>query len=126
MSQSCRWLEVPRRTVYCKATKAALKVHDQLVQPINAMIEETLSFGYSTVAHLLGMNKNTVQRIFQLMCWQVSKRPVRFRPRFQAMPSVASQPDERWATDRCRVWAGRDQWAHFALVIDCQTRDLLG
>ena len=90
------------------------------------MIEENPSFGYRTVAHLLGMNKNTVQRIFQLMGWQVRKRPVGFRPRIQALPSVASQPDERWATDLCRVWTGRDQWAHLALVIDCHTRELLG
>ena len=90
------------------------------------MIEENPSFGYRTVAHLLSMNKNTVQRIFQLMGWQVRKRPVGFRPRIQALPSVASQPDERWATDLCRVWAGRDQWAHLALVIDCHARELLG
>jgi putative transposase len=51
---------------------------------------------------------------------------VGFRPRNQALPSVASQPDERWATDLCRVWTGRDQWAHLALVIDCPTRELLG
>lgn len=30
--------------------------------------------GYRTVAGLLGMNKNTVQRIFQLKGWQVHKR----------------------------------------------------
>ena len=29
------------------------------------MIEEDPSFGYRTVAHLLGLNKNTLQRIFQ-------------------------------------------------------------
>lgn len=42
------------------------------------------------------------------------------------MPSVATAPDERWATDLCRVWAGRDSWATLALVIDCHTRELLG
>jgi putative transposase len=34
MSQLCRWFEVPRRTVYYKATKAAPKVQEQLVQPL--------------------------------------------------------------------------------------------
>ena len=63
------------------------------------MIEENPSFGYRTVAHLLGFNKNTVQRIFPLKGWQVRKRPVGFRPRIQALPSVATAPDERWATD---------------------------
>ena len=34
MSQLCRRFEVPRRTVYYKATKTAAKVQEQLVQPI--------------------------------------------------------------------------------------------
>ena len=55
------------------------------------------------MANLLDFNKNTVQRVFQIMGWQVRKRPVGFRPRIQALPSVAKAPDERWATDLCRV-----------------------
>ena len=90
------------------------------------MIEENPSFGYRTVAALLGFNKNTVQRIFQLKGWQVRKRPVGFRPRIQALPSVASAPNQRWATDLCRIWAGQDGWCSLALVIDCHTRELLG
>lgn len=57
--------------------------------------------GYRTVAHLLGFNKNTVQRVFQLMGWQVRKRPIGFRPRIQALPSVATLPNERCSTDLC-------------------------
>ncbi len=56
----------------------------------------------------------------------VKKRPVGFRPRVQALPSVAQRPNERWATDLCRIWAGKDGWSHLALVIDCCTRELLG
>ena len=48
---------------------------------VKAMIEENPSFGYRTVAGLLGMNRNTVQRIFQIKGWQVRKRAVGFRPR---------------------------------------------
>jgi putative transposase len=107
-------------------TKAAPKLQDHFVKPIKAMIEENPSFGYRTVAHLLGFNKNTVQRIFQLKGWQVRKRPVGFRPRILALPSVAKAPDERWATDLCRVWIRRDSWASLALVIDCYSRELLG
>lgn len=87
---------------------------------------ENASFGYRTVAHLLGFSKNTVQRIFQLKGWQVRKRPVGFRPRIQSLPSVAKAPNERWTTDICRVWAGRDGWTTVALVIDCHSRELLG
>ncbi len=83
-------------------------------KPIKGIIEENPSFGYRTVAALLGFNKHTVQRIFQLKGWQVKKRPVGFRPRIQALPSVATAPDERWSTDLCRVWAGRDGWARTA------------
>jgi len=126
MSKLCQWLEIPRRTAYYKSTKAAPKVDPKFKEPIKAMIEQEPSFGYRTVAHLLDMNKNTVQRIFQLMGWQVKKRPIGFRPRVQALPSVAKNPNERWSTDLCRVWTGRDGWATLALVIDCHTRELLG
>ncbi|MHA3904828.1 hypothetical protein ACTPOE_15030 [Castellaniella sp. WN] len=36
--------------------KARLR-YPKLAEPIKAMIEESPSFGYRTVAHLLGMNK---------------------------------------------------------------------
>lgn len=126
INRLCRWFEIPRRTVYYRSTSKAPVVQERFSQPIKQMIEENPSFGYRTVAHLLGLNKNTVQRIFQLKRWQVRKRPVGFRPRVQAMPSVAARPNERWATDLCRVWSGRDGWAVLALVVDCHSRELLG
>ncbi|MDP6190915.1 MAG: hypothetical protein QF872_08930 [Gammaproteobacteria bacterium] len=53
------------------------------------MIDDLPYAGYRTVAWLLGENKNTVQRVFQLKHWQVRKRPSGARPRVQALPSVA-------------------------------------
>ncbi|MCD9030113.1 IS3 family transposase [Luteimonas sp. BDR2-5] len=126
MVKLCRWFGVARRSVYYKPTKAAPVVKPELAGPIKALIEAEPSFGYRTVAALLGMNKNTVQRIFQLEGWQCRQRPVGHRPRIEALPSVASAPDERWATDLCRIWGGRDGWLVLALVIDCFTRQLLG
>ena len=126
ISQLCRWFEVPRRTVYYVPTRAAPKVKAELAEPIKELIEKEPSFGYRTVAGLLSMNKNTVQRIFQLRGWQVRKRAVGRRPRIEALPSVAEAPDRRWATDLCRIWGGRDGWLTLALVIDCCTRQLLG
>ncbi len=126
MAKLCGWFGVPRRTVYYKSVKSTPKVDAKFTEPIKSMIEESPSFGYRTVAHLLGFNKNTVQRVIQLMDWQVRKRPIGFRPRIQALPSVAARPNERWSTDLCRVWTGRDGWATLALVIDCHTRELLG
>src|SRR5690625_1983417 len=127
IAKLCRWFNVPRRTMYYKPVKNSVpKIQERFAKPIKAMIEEEPSFGYRTVAGLLGMNKNTVQRIFQLKGWQVRKRAVGQRPRIQALPSVATAPDQRWATDLCRVWGGRDGWLTLALVIDCHTRQLLG
>ncbi len=65
------WFGVARRTVYYQATKGQIKLQEHFVRPIKAMIEENPSFGYRTVAYLLRMNKNTVQRIFQWMGWKV-------------------------------------------------------
>ena len=56
----------------------------------------------------------------------MQKRPVGFKPRIQSLPSAAKAPNERWATDMCRVWPGRDGWTTMALVIDCHSRELLG
>ena len=126
MVKLCRWFGVPRRSVYYRAAKAPPKVRSELAAPIKAMIEEEPSFGYRTVAGLLGMNKNTVQRIFRLKGWQVRKRPTGMRPRIEALPSVATAPDQRWSTDLCRVWGGRDGWLTLALVMDCHTRQILG
>ena len=126
LTKLCGWVGVPRRTVDYMPTKAAPKVDPRFADPIKAMIEKVLSLGYRTVAWLLGLNKNTVQRIFQIKGWQVRKRPIGVRPRIEAVPSVATAPNERWSTDLCRVWAGRDGWTTLALVIDCHTRQLLG
>ncbi len=66
------------------------------------MIEQEPSFGYRTVAWLLGFNKNTVQRIFQLKGWQVRKRAVGMRPRIEAVPSVATAPLKEQCVHRHR------------------------
>lgn len=126
LAKLCVWFGVPRRAVYYRPTKAAPNIASRFAEPIKAMIESNPSFGYRTVAWLLGFSKNTVQRIFQLKGWQVRKRALGMRPRIEAIPSVAAAPNERWSTDMCRVWAGRDGWTTLALVIDCHTRELLG
>lgn len=120
---------MPRRTrgaLYYHSVKAPPKVQPRFAEPIKAMIEDNPSFWCRTVAHLLGFNKNTVQRMFQLRGWQVRKRPVGFRPRIELRRSRGSQPNESWAKDPCRVWIGWDGWATLALVIDCFIRELQG
>lgn len=73
IAKLCTWFGIPRRTVYYKPVKAAPKVDPRFAEPIKKMIEEEPSFGYRTVAWLLGFNKNTVQRIFQIKGWHLSK-----------------------------------------------------
>ncbi len=63
ISKLCQWFNVPRRTVYYKSCKAPPRLNPAFVEPIKAMIEAEPSFGYRTVANLLGFNKNTVQRL---------------------------------------------------------------
>nr|WP_228062494.1 DUF1153 domain-containing protein [Lysobacter sp. H23M47] len=75
MVKLCRWLGMARRTVYYGPTKAAPVVRPERAEPIKALIEAEPSFGYRTVAGLQGMNKNTVQRIFQLMAGRCVSAP---------------------------------------------------
>ena len=119
VAKLCSWFGVPRRTVYYKPVKSPPKIDPTFEAPIKAMIEENPSFGYRTVAWLLGFNKNTVQRIFQLKGWQVRKRPIGARPRIEALPSVAETPNERSLSsplrDACRA-TGRQTWPASGLV----------
>ncbi len=71
VARLCRWFPIPRHTVYYRPVKADPRVDPKYAVPIKALIEASPSFGYRTVAYLLGLNKNTVQRVFQLMGWQV-------------------------------------------------------
>ena len=93
----CQWFGVARRTVYYRATKAQPRLQEQFVRPIKAMIEENPSFGYRTVAHLLDFNKNTVQRVFQLMGWQVASVSSASRTHpVSSLASYLSRPFRRW------------------------------
>lgn len=127
ISQVCKLAGLPRRTYYYQPKPRSPKVNEILAQRIKRVIEALPYAGYRTVAWLLGENKNTVQRIFQLKGWQVRKRRKGFRPRVKSLPSVASRPNERWSTDMARVWCGeKDRWCALTLVMDCHTRELLG
>jgi hypothetical protein len=59
----------------------ASRTYDLPLAEIGTWVEQEPSFGSRTVAHLLGMNKSIVQRVFQLLGRLVKKRPVGFRPR---------------------------------------------
>jgi putative transposase len=125
-SKLCQWFDIARRSACYRSQLGAPRDQPCSAEPTKAMIEENPSFGYQTVAHLLNLNKNMLQRIFQLKSWLVKKRPLGFRPRIEALPPVTKQPNERWSADLCRLWTGRDSSAVLNLVVDCNTRELLG
>lgn len=125
--QACKWSGIARRSFYYQRKRVKPKINEVLAQRIKRFIDAFPYSGYRTVAAMLGLNKNTVQRIFQLKGWQIRKRRKGMRPRAQTMPSVVSKPNERWSTDMARVWCGsQSQWACLTLVMDCHTRELLG
>lgn len=126
LSQLCKWFDMPRRTLYYNATKSEPKVNSLLERKIKAFIDKYPDAGYRTVSWMLKLNKNTVQRIFQINGWQVRKKQKGFRPRVKAYPSVTQNPNQRWSTDLARVWCGKDRWCTLALVMDCCTREILG
>ncbi|TWI93955.1 hypothetical protein IQ03_04356 [Gemmobacter caeni] len=99
LTKLCAWFGVPRRTVYYKPTKAAPKVDPSFAEPIKAMIEKEPSFGYRTVAWLLGYNKNTVQRIFQIKGWPLLGSMLRMRLPGNGFASARSACDR--ASKQC-------------------------
>jgi putative transposase len=65
--------------------------------------------------------------IMRLNGWTMRQRRVGGRPRISVKRSIASRPNERWATDIALVFCGaRDGWCSFVPVVDCHTRELLG
>lgn len=126
LSQLCRWLGVPRRSMYYRPKRRRSVVDPDKAAQVKAVIERFPSYGYRRIAVVLGWNRKVVQRICQAHGWQVRKRAKGHRPRARSLPSVTTGPNQRWATDLAMVWSGRDRWCHLALVIDCGSRELLG
>ncbi len=102
VSQACKWSGYSRRSWYYRSTKGRPKVNEHLAARAKRVIDQLPYAGYRTVAWLLGENKNTIQRLFQLKGWQVRKRKSGARPRVQALPSVASRRTS--AGLRIRIW----------------------
>jgi putative transposase len=50
LTKLCARSGVPRRTVYCKPTKATPKTDPRFANPIKKMIESEPSFGYRALA----------------------------------------------------------------------------
>lgn len=134
VSGLCRWLGVPRSTVYYETRQRAPKPIDGFVANlIYEIIQSEPAWGigmvWSFLRHKLGfetLNIKKVARIMRREGWTVRRRQAGKRPRVEHGKSVAERPNERWATDIALVHCGRDGWCAFVPVIDCCTRQVLG
>lgn len=70
VSKACALVGLSRRTYYYKPKRCRPKVNELLAERIKRVIDTLPYAGYRTVAWLLGENKNTVQRIFQIKGWK--------------------------------------------------------
>lgn len=96
--QLCRWFDVPRRTFYYRRVKQEPKVNELLAARVKQVIERESYAGYRTIAHALGLNPKTVQRINRIKGWQVKQRPWASAhgraacPRWRPRPTNAGPP----------------------------------
>ena len=134
VSKLCRWLGLSRSTAYYqpKTRSNHRPVDEEMASKINTIIEEEPSCGVRGVWSRLrfrdgiAVNRKKVHRIMRLKGWTVRQRRQGKRPRAKAMKSIASRPNERWATDIALVNCGEDGWCAFVPVVDCCTRECLG
>ena len=113
----CRWLEVPRSSVYYHPRERAPRSLDQAV--VSAVIDAFPTFGIRRVWAYLRfrlkqlVNRTKIARIMRIKGWTVNKRPRGGGPRVKATKSVTSRPDQRWATDLAVLFCGaRDGLVH--------------
>jgi putative transposase len=129
----CGVLSVPRSAVRERSTKRrAPVVDDVLAARLQRLIAQHPTFGYRRLWALLRfheglrINRKAVYRVLVLRGWLVHPRRLTPRPRVQGRCSRATRSNERWAMDLTQIDCGADVWAHFAAVIDCHDRELVG
>jgi len=99
---------------------------------IRAIIEERPTYGvrraWAWLRYRMGVkvNRKKVHRLMRLKGWTLRTRRTGRRPRVEAFPSVAAEPNQRWSTDIALVDCGVDGWCVFVPVLDCCTRECLG
>ena len=69
VAKACHLAGLPRRTFYYQSRQRQRRINEALAARVKRVIDMLPYAGYRTVAWLLGENKNTVQRIFQLKSW---------------------------------------------------------
>jgi putative transposase len=129
----CVMMSVPRSAVRERPTSPRVPVIDEILAArLRRLIARHPTFGYRRLWALLRfhegrrINRKAVYRVLVLKGWFVHQRRATPRPRVQGRRSRAARSNERWAMDLTHIDCGADGWAHFAAVIDCHDRELVG
>ena len=125
LSTLCRWLDVPRRTVYYRARLRVSRINSDRAAHVKAVILRFPTYGYRRIAVLLGWNRKVVQRICQRRGWQVRKR-AKGSATCQGLAIRGYDSQSALGDGSRQVWCGRDRWCHLAVVLDCGSREGLG
>ncbi len=134
VTQLCRWLGVPRSTVYYETRQRThqKRVDEGLALVIREIIDLWPTFGIRRVWAVLKfglgriINRKAVARLMRIKGWTLRQRRQGGRPRVKVPRSVTESPDQRWSTDIAMVFCGKEGWCSFVPVIDCCTREVLG
>jgi putative transposase len=130
----CRMLDVSRSSLIKRVDR------EQVIKPVDNSLESRIkelinihpTFGYRRIWAILHfrdrvlVNKKKIYRIFTKNRWFVHHRAVTPKPRVKAVRSQAEKSNTRWAMDMTHIYCGSDGWGHFAGVIDCSDRELIG
>jgi putative transposase len=126
-------MNVPPSAVRERATKPRVPmIDDVLAARLQRLIAQHPTFGYHRLWALLRfhdglpVDRKAVYHVLVLKGWFVHQRRTTPRPRVQERRSRATRSNERWAVDLTHIDCRADGWAHFAAVIDCDDRDLVG
>lgn len=133
VSKLCKWMGLARSSAYYQPRQRKARPLDEaMAARIKRIHHEEPACGVrGTWSRLryrdkIVVNRKKVHRIMKLKGWTLPKRRSGHRPRVKASSSVASQPNQRWATDLAMIHCGKDGWCVFVPVIDCCTREILG
>lgn len=137
VTDSCRWLDVPRSTHYYRPTPRRERPTDSAVH--HAVVETCLdrpSFGYRRVTAMVRrrfgpqrrVNEKRVRRIMRAenLALEPCFQPPRRRIAKQSGAQITARPDEAYQMDLKYVWCGRDGWAYLHSVVECCTSEWLG
>jgi putative transposase len=126
VSKLCRWIGVPRRTVYYRPDEESADRSAAVLATDQTADRRTSCLWLSHRGSSAGPQQAHGTACSPVDAMAGAKTSCGLQASSTGDAFSAAAPNERWATDLCRVWTGRDGWAVLALVMDCHSRELLG